>query len=162
MEYSPKGDNKRSDPIIIGLFVLGVACFAAARFVGRYPFILQAAGLVSLSAAIYVAVRYRLTQFVYAILKDGEDEVFAVFRDRGRNKTAQCMVSLSYLRSVKRFESRDAMKDSLAGHDVYYYTQSMSPASFLLLVFDTTGERDLAVIVECDAAFESELAKRVS
>ena len=30
-------------------------------------------------------------------------------------------------------ESREEMKDSLAGHDVYYYTQSMSPASFVLL-----------------------------
>ena len=162
MEYTPKGETKRSDAIIVGLFVLGVACFGAARLIGRYPFAAQAAGLISFSAAIYVAVRYRLTQFVYAIQTDGEDEVFAVFRDRGRNKAAQCMVSLSYLRSVKRYAERDAAKEAAAGRDVYFYTQSMSPASFVVLVFETSGERDLAVIVECDEAFERELARRAA
>ena len=162
MEYSPKGDNKRSDPIIIGLFVLGVALFCAARLIGRYLFVIQAAGLIALGAAVYLAVRYRLTQFVYTLSFDGDDEIFTVFRDRGRNKVAQCVLSTSYLRSAKRFESREAMKDSLDGHDVYYYTQSMSPASYLLLVFETTGERDLAVIVECDASFERERERRAS
>ena len=162
MEYTPKGETKRSDAIIVGLFVLGVLCFGAARLIGRYVFAVQAAGLISISAAIYVAVRYRLTQFVYALAEDGEDEVFSVFRDRGRNKVAQCMVSTAFLRSVKRYAGRDEVKQAAAGRDVYFYTQSMSPPSFVLLLFETTGERDLAVIVECDAAFERELARRVS
>lgn len=161
MEYSPKANTKRSDALIIALFVIGVACFGAARLVGRYVFILQAAGLVVLAAAVYIAVRYRLTRFFYTLSFDGDDEIFTVFRDRGRNKAAQCMMSTSFLRSVKRCDSREAMKDALAGHDVYYYTQSMAPASYLLLIFETTGERDLAVIIECDEAFERELAKRV-
>ena len=162
MEYKPKGETKRSDAIIIGLFVLGVVCFGGARFLGRYVFALQALGLCVFAAAIYIAVRYRLTQFFYTLSKDGEEEIFSVFRDRGRNKAAQCALSLSYLRSVKRYADRESMKSALAGRDVYYYTQSMSPESFVLLEFESTGERDLAVILECDEAFERTLAQRVT
>ena len=161
MEYVPKGETKRSDAVIVGLFVLGVACFGAARFIGRYVFAGQAAGLIAFTAAMYVAVRYRLTQFVYALTMDG-DEVFAVFRDRGRNKVAVCMVSISFLRSVKRYADRDAAKEAAAGRDLYFYTQSMSPQSFVVLFFETSGERDLAVIIECDEAFERVLADRVT
>ena len=162
MEYKPKGETKRSDLIIVGLFILGVVCFGAAKLTGRYVFISQAAGLLALCASIYFAVRFRLTQFVYTLSYDGDDEIFTVFRDRGRRKAALCAVSATFLRSVKRYESREVMKDATAGCDVYNYTQSMTPETYVLLVFDTTGERDLAVIVECDAAFERELAKRVS
>ena len=162
MEYTPKGDTKRSDVFIVGLFVLGVAFFAAAKLTGNYVFVLQAMGLLALGAAVYLAVRYRLTGFVYVISEDEGEELFTVFRDRGRQKVAQCRLSFSCLRSVRRFADREEMKKELSGRDTYYYTQSMAPPSFVLLVFETTAERDLAVVLECDENFERALKSRIT
>jgi hypothetical protein len=160
MEHRPKGETKKSDLIIIGLFVLGVLFFGAAKLVGQYVFILQAAGLIVLGAAVYIAVRYRLTQFVYTLSYDGDEEVFTVFRDRGRQKVPLCRLAVSYLRSVSRYAEREEVKKAAEGREIYYYTQSMSPSSFVLLLFESSGERDLAVIIECDTSFEKTLRSR--
>lgn len=161
MEYSPKGETKRSDILIIGLFALGIASFAAVNFITRYAFALRLVGLFALTGAVYVAVRYRLTRFVYSISGDEGGEVFTVYRDRGRRSVAECRLSLSYLRSVRRYESREEMKPALAGHDIYAYSQSMTPATFVVAIFESTGERDIAVVLECDEAFERELTRFV-
>lgn len=155
MEYSPKGETKSSDVCIIGLFVLAVVSFGVSSAPLRFAWVMRAVGLFSLTAAIYIAVRYRLTRFVYSI---GGDEVFTVYRDRGRNKVAECRVSLVYLRSLTRFVDSDAMKDARRGLEIYNYSQSMTPRSLVLAVFESTSGRDLGIILECDEAFERRLA----
>lgn len=158
MEYSPKGEARSSDACIIGLFVLAVVSFAVSSTPLRFAWVMRAVGLFSLTACVYIAVRYRLTQFVYSIGGDAGDEVFTVYRDRGRNKVAECRVSLVYLRSVTRFPDRDTMKDARSGLEIYDYAQSMTPRSLVLAVFESTAGRNLGVILECDEVFERRLA----
>lgn len=162
MEYSPKGETKRSDIVIIGLFALAVVSFGASSAPLPFAWVMRAVGLFTLTAAVYIAVRYRLTRFVYVINGDAGSEVFTVYRDRGRNKVAECRVSLTYLRSVRRFADRDAMKAERAGLEIYDYVQSMTPQSLVLAVFESTGERDLGIILECDAEYEKFLASFVA
>ena len=164
MEYSPTGETKSSDIAVIGLFVLAVVSFGAAYTPFRFAWVMRAVGLFSLTAAVYIAVRYRLTRFVYLTGGDAGEEVFTVYRDRGRNKVAECRVSLSYLRSVTRFADRDAMKDARQGLEIYDYVQSMTPRSLVLAVFESTAAvgRDLGIILECDETFEQHLATFLS
>lgn len=162
MEYSPKGETKRSDIMIVGLFSLAVVSFGVSYAPFPFAWVMRVVGLFTLTAAVYIAVRYRLTRFVYTINGDVGEEVFTVYRDRGRNKVAECRVSLSYLRSVRRFADRDEMKDARTGLDVYDYVQSMTPPSLVLAVFESTGGRDLGVILECDDSFLRRLASFIS
>ena len=159
MEYSPKGNTKRSDVVIIGLFALAVSSFAAANLPVRFSWAFRVLGLFALTGAVYAAVRYRLSQFVYTLGGEVGDEVFMVFLDRGRRKVAQCRLTLSELVSVRRYADEGAAKEAQKGYEVYSYVQSMSPDSLVICVFKTSGERDLCVVLECDEAFERALAE---
>ena len=158
MEYSPKGNTKSSDIATIGLFALCAASFAAANFNFRFSWGFRVVGLIALTAAVYLAVRYRLSQLVYAVGGEVGDEVFSVYLDRGRNKTAICRLALCDLRSVRRYADGDEAKAAQKGLETHSYVQSMTPDSLVLCVFETSGERDLCVVLECDDAFERTLA----
>ena len=158
MEYTPKGKTKSSDLAMIGLFALCVVSFVTANLPIRYVWVMRAVGIVSLTAAVYLAVRYRLSQLVYAVGGEVGDEIFTVYLDRGRNKTAICRLAMCDLLSVRRFADPEAAKEAEKGFETHSYVQSMTPDSLVLCEFASSGERDLCVVLECDEAFERTLA----
>lgn len=159
MEYIPVSKSRRTDLMIFASFILAVCAFCIASFMPSYGGLVQILGLVLLTAAVYLAVRYRLTSFRYVLSDDGDGGVlFTVYRAQGKRSVAECRMSGVYLESVCRRESKKELSDLRCGVSVYDYTASFMPEDICFLVFESGADKKTGVILETDGAFYDALA----
>lgn len=153
MEYTPAPRSRLADYLVIGSFVLAVCAFCIASYMTAYGGFVQIAGLGFLTAAVYLAVRYRLTSFRYVLSEESDGVLFTVYRLQGRRSVAECRMSGVYLESVGRYTSKKALAEVRQGVSIYDYTVTLSPKDVRFLVFDSGLEKKTGVIIETDGRF---------
>lgn len=153
MDYIPKSRSRRADYLIIGSFILAVSLFCAASFMTAFGGIVQCAGLLFLTSAVYLMVRYHLTTFCYSLSDESGEILFTVYRKQGRRSIAECRLSGVYLESVGRYKSKKALKEVRDGLSVYDYTATLAPDDVCFLIFDSRGEKKIGVILETNGRF---------
>ena len=160
MEYSPRQSDKRADVLVLVLFIAAVILFGVSNaLTGLFHVVPQIGALVCVTAALYLAIRYRLTSFRYVISDDDGDTLLTVYRSQGRRSVAEARMSGVWLESVERFTDRRSVKEAVRGMAVYDYTLSMKPQSVLVCVFVGDPERKTALILECDGDFAAALGR---
>lgn len=162
MEYIPKGKGHAPDICVIGLFAFAVVLFGVSDLLtGTLHVVPQFIALFALTAAVYIGIRYRFTEFRYVLSEDTDGgTLITVYRATGRRSVAEARMSGAYLEEVTRYTDRRALKEAKRDKAVYVYTASMNPASSVMCVFEG-DERKTALILEGEGEF-FEVLKRIS
>jgi len=159
MEYIPKPSNRKSDLLVITFFALTVILYGIGKnFGGIFHFIPQVCALFTLTVCIYLAVRYRFTDFRYTLIEDDDGgKLLTVYRSQGKREIAECRMSGCYHEAVTVYNGKTTLKEAKKGKSVYNYTASMSPKEITMLVFGGNGEKKTAILLECDEIFYTAL-----
>ncbi len=71
MEYTPRAQTRRAVRCMWVFFACGAACFLAGAEISAGRAVLQLAGIVFAVGGIYIAGRYLMTSFTYAVVPKG-------------------------------------------------------------------------------------------
>ncbi len=155
MNHSPKQEMKKTYFLSLCFMAPGIITFSLAA-VSPITVVMQSLGLLLCSLGIFIMYRYALTTFNY-ILEDGE---LTVRKISGKRITAVARVALSECESLVKIE-----KDTLKGRKFlggkYNYIVNYAPATTYLLTF-RDGEREVALILECDESFAAALSALIA
>lgn len=163
MEYTPRKKGHGADAAVIVLFAAAVILFGISNaLTGIFHAVPQIAALFALTAAVYIGIRYRFTEFRYVLSEDTDGGVLlTVHRATGRRTVAEARMSGAYLEETIRFDNRtgrESLKEAKKGKSVYVYTVSLRPQSVVMCVFTGDFGKKTALILEGEGEFFDTLA----
>ncbi len=142
-EYQPKGDRRRDDLIIFGLFVLGAMLLVGSYLPHiPYPAVWQLLGMVAFTPAILLFSRFRLTRYTYRAEPrvDGEYDLVIV-ETCGRRIRTVCRIGSDCIQSMTQVtgENKKQLADVCRGQTVYQYVAVLFATNKYLLQVEEYG-----------------------
>ena len=171
---SPKKQGILTAAAVIGCFVCGIGLFVASIGQNTLPYVTlaaQLAGVLLLTAGIYLYTKYFAHQFTYAVRPDGVfdangEEIYdlvVIDTVGGRRQRVVCRIALRDIIKVSARPARATKKNGQTniaptqdGGQVFQYCADMVPRK-ILAVYDRDGN---VVVLTFDAELERILSKK--
>ena len=171
---NPKRQNKLTSATVIGCFVCGIGLFLASIGQSALPYVTlaaQLAGVLLLTAGIYLYTKYIARQYTYAVRPrgvysaDGEEiyDLVVIETTGGRRQRVLCRLPL---RDIVQADVRPARATKKNGHSeikptkeggrVFWYCADMIPGK-VLTVYDRDGN---VVLLTFDQGLYEILSKK--
>ncbi len=109
----PKNTKKLS--LTTGLLLAGAAILMLVTFLAPnmgYRWAVQLLSIGMLVMQIFITTRYIMKNFIYAVLRDGDDLDLTVTEVQGKNRVTVCRISLDSIEKVVVVESADRPADT--------------------------------------------------
>lgn len=166
IEYIPKTKKKQTTTLCIGLIILGMIVIAFAGsalfkdLLGKYAWVLQVAALFPVVVGFVFAEKYLFTEYVYQIY-DESDKMSAYPKlyincvQGKKAKPESCCLTFDAMISIDKKE-----KDTVVKERCSTFVANIRPKESYIIKY-TDGEEALALQIECDEAFASEIDSRI-
>ena len=107
----PKPQNNYAVGISLASLVSATLLFILQANMERYRGVVGLLAICFLTASIFIAVKYTLTEYIYDITFDADGRpVFVVRSVTGKRASTLCRVDLSHITAVEREEPTDRRK----------------------------------------------------
>lgn len=142
-EYQPKGDRRRTDLIICGLFLLGAMLFLGAYHPEvPYPAVWQLLAMIAFVPAIFLLARFRLTHYTYRVEETEDGKIdFVIVETCGQRIRTVCRIGTDCIRSmtIVTKENKKQLADSCRKQTVYQYVALLFAENKYLLKIEEYG-----------------------
>ncbi len=156
LTYKPKRNTKRAVTVEIILFFILVMLMLISAFGLENTLVSQAILFTVVAAVIYIAMRYMIYEYTYAV----SDELFEVSRVAGRVPHLIVRIDISENDRLVPFTSKKELKNegvmrfentcaNLSPYPVYAYITELD-------------EKKRAILLECDELFAMAVSERIN
>jgi hypothetical protein len=156
---SPKPQNNNAKILLVSLFVLSAILLLISASLDAYRGLVSAAGLIPLTAALFIYVKFLSSVYYYDIFIDGDGvPLFIVRQVTGKKSVTLCRVELSTIIKAEfenRSEKAKRKRDSVP---VYSYCPTIFPREVIRLYLSGYGGKS-EVVIEGNTEFCSLISK---
>jgi hypothetical protein len=150
--YMPQ-KNKKNTTVAFTSVLCGCAFFLISYFVRGYAGVVQLAALAFWVFGMWVACRYSLTSYYYAV--DGDN--FVVVKTSGKNNQTVCNISM---RTGEYFGKLSESKKIKSVRNRFDYSSNFRSEQRYVYMFEWNGT-SAEIIFEADEAFASIVADKL-
>ena len=153
---TPHSRDRRSTLLCLIAAILTLAAFYGSSLVPAYGSLIQLAGLVCLTAAVYIMVRNR-TPITYAVEQDanGTDWDLTITRTKGKLRITECRLCMRDIREIDIANSQNltTIRQKYQNDTVYHYCPTLFPETSLYLRFEDSAPENPTPRAIADEAF---------
>lgn len=158
MKYSPKRTDNAIRAIYAALLIMTVLFAGTGSGVAKA--ILSSLALISLTASIYLFIRYDMTSYIYMLNERNGGYDFYIDKYVGKRGGYVCFYPISDSVTFEKYEkgTKKALRKKYGNIRFYNYSQNIIKADKSIIVFANTNYFD-AVIFEPDKDFSDMIRK---
>ena len=146
-EITPQKTNRRAHYISAILLIAAfISMFASNLPNLPYRSVMQFSALVMLSVSVLMIIKYTLSSYSYAIIKDGDGYDLTVSELKRRSNITVCRIALDGIEQITLASRSDKdlctkLTEASKGTKTYNYTVDLAPAEYIHLITNECGER---------------------
>ena len=155
MEYKPKRTGKNAKKLMIFFALISVIGIVMSGVGVGVNSLNQLIIIGFLTAAVFVAIRYLLTDFVYKTDEGGYLEIIKI-----GSKIPQTLASVK----ISRNDMIVPVKEDMSEYKVErkaVFTVNLKPSESYWYIFTVNGQRQ-ALVIECDKGYVEYLTRLIS
>lgn len=150
IQYRPKLKNRKLIAISFLLLVLSVLIFPFASFSGRYASVVQILAIISVSASVFILIKYVIPDYLYTI-ENGHLTIHKVTKSQ-----SVCVADIELSDAQSGVLTADEYKAQNKPKKVYTYLKNPWSEDVRYISFSTGGQ-EYTIQLEADKRFEVEL-----
>ena len=137
--FRPKSDKRNAKLIVLLLLLFSAGIVAASVISPQYKGVISLLAVISLMVAVYMFVRYVMSDYAYAVINsDGDCPTLIVTRTVGKRVTTLSSLSLTDIKSVEKMTVEPKRERY---ERKYNFCQSLSPKETFVLRVATRYEK---------------------